>query len=104
MNKFLLGLLCAIAVTPSYAYVGYGSNLSGLGYPEFREWEPNRPYTRDESSYEQYRREVEAYVEAAEKYAKNCQADIEDARQKQNNAIDKANRVVEEFNSWVRGY
>ena len=99
MKHVLLVISCCLIVPSANAYVGIGSNVD---YPEFDEYEPSPPITRDEFSFHRYRNEVQEYVEEAEQYIKNCNEDIDDIQRKQREAIQKANDAVEEFNSWAR--
>lgn len=94
-----------IASSSNCAYVYSGSNLSIGDYPRFSEWAPSKPYGGDGYAAENYRREVEEYVENARKYIQNVDTDIEDAREKAREAARKANDVVDEYNRWMRdGY
>lgn len=75
MNSFFIGACCALASLPAIVYTGYGSNLGYFDYPEFRELAPSAPYSRERWQAEQYRQEVEDYVEKAKRYAENCDLD-----------------------------
>ena len=102
-------IFCALAVCfiafPSYAVVYGDSNLSYMGYPEFDEYPPSQPYNRDRSSFEQYRSEVEDYVRKAEEYVEAGNNDIKRIKEAQEEAIEKANQAISDFNDWAnRGY
>lgn len=97
MKRLLVSICCAATCTPTFAYIGYGSNMDD--YPAFREYEPIRPAGRERWEFDHYRRQVEAYLEDA----KNCDEDIEAIRQRQREAARKANNVVDDFNNWANG-
>lgn len=101
MKRLLVSICCAATCTPTFAYIGYGSNMDD--YPAFRESEPIRPAGRERWEFDHYRRQVEAYLEDADKYIKNCDEDIEAIRQRQREAARKANNVVDDFNNWANG-
>lgn len=108
MKKLLAGSCCALVALPAAAYTGYGSNLGYFDYPEFREFEPSPPYSREQWQAEQYRQEVETYLETAKRYVENCDSDkqavLDEIAQKQKEAIRKANDVVDTYNNWLNGY
>lgn len=108
MKKLLAGSCCALVALPAAAYTGYGSNLGYFDYPEFREFEPSPPYSREQWQAEQYRQEVETYLETAKRYVENCDSDkqtvLDEIAQKQKEAIRKANNVVDTYNNWLNGY
>ena len=108
MKKLLAGSCCALVALPAAAYTGYGSNLGYFDYPEFREFEPSPPYSREQWQAEQYRQEVETYLETAKRYVENCDSDkqtvLDEIAQKQKEAIRKANNVVDAYNNWLNGY
>lgn len=108
MKKLLAGSCCALVALPAAAYTGYGSNLGYFDYPEFREFEPSPPYSREQWQAEQYRQEVETYLETAKRYVENCDSDkqtvLDEIAQKQKEAIRKANNVVDAYNDWLNGY
>lgn len=108
MKKLLAGSCCALVALPAAAYTGYGSNLGYFDYPEFREFEPSPPYSREQWQAEQYRQEVETYLETAKRYVENCDSDkqtvLDEIAQKQKEAIRKANNVVDIYNNWLNGY
>ena len=90
--------------TMSNASVFGGSNLGFSGYPEFSDSEPSPPYNRDEYSMGAYKRDVERYIQNAKDYTENANNDMKRIREAQDDALEKANRVVEEFNKTARGY
>lgn len=108
MKSVFVGACCTLVSLPAMAYTGYGSNLGYFDYPEFREFEPSAPYSRERWQAEQYRQEVEDYVEKAKRYAENCDSDkqtaLDEISENQKEAIRKANAVVEEYNNWLSGY
>lgn len=108
MKKLLAGSCCALVALPAAAYTGYGSNLGYFDYPEFREFEPSPPYSREQWQAEQYKQEVETCLETAKRYVENCDSDkqtvLDEIAQKQKEAIRKANNVVDTYNNWLNGY
>lgn len=97
----LIVLLCAVSASMGY----YGGSNMGYFYPSFSEIPPSKPYSSDEYSISQYRREVEEYIAAAEEYVSNAKGDIELIRESINNATNEANAVIDEYNLWARtGY
>jgi hypothetical protein len=90
--------------TMSNASVFGGSNLGFSGYPEFSDSEPSPPYNRDEYSMGAYKRVVERYIQNAKDYTENANNDMKRIREAQDDALEKANRVVEEFNKTAQGY
>ncbi len=103
MKRFRVVLASMLLSMPmiAFSYVIGDSNLSLGIYPEFDEYAPHPPYSKDEDSYEQYRREVLEYVRAAEEYAEACENDARRAYEAREEAIDKANEAIREFNNWV---
>lgn len=99
-------LLCCVMLFPigALANVYGGSNLGYSGYPEFDEVEPSPPMSPDEFSMQNYRSEVESYVQRAQEYAENASKDIERVNEGSQEALRKANEAVEEFNRKARGY
>lgn len=108
MKKLLAGSCCVLVALPAAAYTGYGSNLGYFDYPEFREFEPSPPYSREQWQAEQYRQEVETYLETAKRYVENCDSDkqtvLDEIAQKQKEAVRKANDVIDTYNNWLNGY
>lgn len=100
-----VAVLVLMLPTFSFAYVVGGSNLSLSRYPEFDDYPPSAPYSRDEWNYRNYRAEVEQYVQSAEEYVENARNDQKRAGEAAEEAIEKANQAIEEFNAWARrGY
>lgn len=108
IKKILIiaGIAYSLTIIFNTANAYYGSsNLSYGGYPDFNEMEPTQPYDHDEYSVDTYQSEVEEYVNKAKEYIQNGDNDINDIRDKQQEAQRKANQVVDEYNSWVNsGY
>lgn len=105
MKSSITALVFAVMASSSFAFVPGGSNLDIFGYPEFKEMEPSAPYSRDNYAYDNYRFEVEQYVEAARKYVENANNDVLRTQEAAEEAIKKANQAVEDFNDWARrGY
>lgn len=105
MKKIICALLSCLIVCPSYAAIYGDSNFDLRGYPEFDEYPPSQPYNRDRSSFDQYRSEVEDYVRKAEEYVEAGNNDIKRIKEAQEDAIEKANRAISDFNDWAnRGY
>ena len=72
----------------AFAFVVGGSNLSPLGYPQFDEY----------ISYNPTREEVSRYVEAAKEYVENCNYDVQRVYEARNEAVDKANTAINNYN------
>lgn len=51
-----------------------------------------------------YKRDVERYIQDAKDYTENANNDMKRIREAQDDALEKANRVVEEYNRTARGY
>lgn len=79
-----------------------------MGYPNFDKakssvYTPHPPYdASDPNQRWRYKQEVQEYVDSTEEYLKATKNDIQRIREAQEEAIRKANAVVEEYNSWVR--
>ena len=102
MKSFITALALTVLASSSFAFVPGGSNLGPLGYPEFDEMEPSAPFSRDKYAYDNYRFEVEQYVEAARKYVENANNDAQRAQEAAEEAIDKANQAIDDFNYWAK--
>jgi len=97
-----------IIVLGTSSYYG-GSNFSSyLGYPTFDDYKPTKPYvssfdkTIEKWKYDSYKREVENYLSKAKEYIKYASNDILSIGDAQDKAIDDANMVVDEFNSFAK--
>lgn len=98
----LILVLCFAGV--SIGFVGYGSNLMSW-YPEFDAFEPSKPIFKDELSIQRYKDDVENYISEAEEYLENAEADIKRIQEAMEDAVRKVNRVVDEYNTFIRtGY
>ncbi|HHP1668436.1 TPA: hypothetical protein ACR6OL_002745 [Klebsiella pneumoniae] len=100
-------VLCCIFLLPfpaSSAVVFGGSNLGFTGYPDFRESEPLPPYDNSDLSKNSYRIQVESYVRSAQEYLDNANNDIKRIQESKNETAEKANRVIEAYNNYARGY
>lgn len=107
MRTFLFAVFILVLCIGSMGagYVIGGSNLGPLGYPDYSNFKPNKPYSDDEFTAKRYKREVEEYVNGAKEYVENAQNDRKRINAAIEDAIDAANGVVEEYNSWVdRGW
>lgn len=105
MNKKMIaciGFLMCVGSCNSLAYVPGGTNLSYGGYPDFSEMTPSKPFQIDEFSFNSYKMDVKRYVRKSQEFVENGDNDIKRIREQQQDAIDKANRVINEFNSWAR--
>lgn len=103
----VLVLIMSIALFSLFAYVFGGTNLGISGYPSYNCTKPNKMYTSytntvSKSQYESYKRSVESYIEGAEEYIENCNSDIKRIQEAQKEALDSANKIIEEYNSWLR--
>ncbi|WP_395490890.1 hypothetical protein ACG1VR_10545 [Cedecea davisae] len=101
-NIFLISAL--LLPISSYAAVYGGSNLGYSGYPEFSEIEPSQPYSSDQYAMDSYKREVENYVAKAKQYVEDADSDAKRVRKAQQEAIDKANAVVADYNRKMNSY
>ncbi|WP_245609591.1 hypothetical protein [Trabulsiella guamensis] len=106
MRNITFSALLILMVFPvvANATVFGGSNLGFGGYEEFSAMEPTPPYDRSEYSMNAYRSDVESYIQNAKEYTENADNDVKRIREAQEEALSKANRVVEEYNSTARGY
>ncbi|WP_312202650.1 hypothetical protein [Kosakonia cowanii] len=86
----------------SHAAVFGGSNLGFSGYPAFDERVPSPPFTDDRYAWETYTQEVDRYTKRAKEYLENSNNDMKRIQEAQEDAIEKANRVVREYNRLVR--
>ena len=104
MKKLIMAVLISACAGFLFAYVYGGTNLGFMGYPEFSVPAPSAPYGYEVSEYKftSYRDEVENYINQAEEYIENGNNDIQRISEAQESAINKANRAVDEFNSWAR--
>ncbi len=96
MKKTLL-LTAVFAISLASAALGYvagGSNLGFGGYPEFREYLSHNPSRND----------VEYYIQKAKDYVENGNNDIRRVKEAQDEAIEKANKAVSDYNRKQKGY
>lgn len=101
----IAALLSPITCSTGLAYVYGGSNLTFNGHPKFSPYVyPSRPYSKDQWAWDNYRNDVERYRREAQEYIENAENDIERTQIAIKNAINDANRVVNEYNAAVRGY
>lgn len=99
-----LFLILSICSNANALVIG-GSNLGVMGYSEFNEITPSQPYSYDEYNFNMYQNDTEMYVNQAKEYVENCNRDIERIKEKQQDAINKANQAIDDFNNWARrGY
>lgn len=100
-----LAVACILQASPGvHASVYGGSNLGYSGYPEFNGFPPSAPYGNDKYAWDNYKQEVEDYVRKAKQYIADADSDIERINEEKQNAIRKANNVVEEYNRNAKGY
>lgn len=104
MKKIIMLILVSVCAGVLFAYVYGGTNLGFGGYPEFSAYAPSAPYGYEVSEYEfnSYRDKVERFVNQIEEYIENGNNDIRRISEAQEAAIDKANRAIDDFNSWAR--
>lgn len=103
IGAIMLGSI-VLSSTVGQAAVFGGSNLSFSGYPEFNEYPPSPPYGNDKYAWENYKREIENYANKAKEYVENANNDISRIQEAKQEAIQKANNAVDEYNRSVRGY
>lgn len=103
IRNFIILFCLTLPFTASAIVVG-GSNLGFSGYPEFSEIAPTPPYSDDQYAWDSYRREVADYAEKAKQYLEDANSDMKRIQEAQQDAIQKANDVVEEFNRKAKGY
>lgn len=86
-------------------YIFGGTNLSFTGYPEFDKRSPDKPFGREQWAASMYKDEVERYVKQAKEYVENAENDKQRIDEAISETIRKANKAVDEYNSWVQfGY
>ena len=103
LSFMLTGFILAYSTVASATVFG-GSNLGFSGYPEFSDSETAPPYDGIEYSMQAYKSEVERYIQNAKDYTEHAGNDMKRIQESQDDAIQKANRVVEEYNQTARGY
>lgn len=103
MKHFVFLIFISLPFSASASVIG-GSNLGFGGYPEFTEIAPTSPYSDDQYAWENYRREVADYTERAKRYLEDSNSDVKRIQEAQQDAIQKANDVVEEFKRKSKGY
>lgn len=86
----LASLFSLISVTPSFALVMGGSNLSIMGYPQYEHYTSG--YNMSYSDMQNMKYDVSEYVD-------KCNNDIQRIIEARNNAIDEYNRTVQEYNT-----
>lgn len=99
---FCLAMIFLCACCTGAGYIFGGSNLGFGGYPDFSELGPSKPWNNDEYSARRYQREVKEYVEKAKEYVENAENDKKRINNSIEDAIQKADEVVEDYNRWVR--
>lgn len=102
----VIALILTAALFSLFAVVFGGTNLGYLGYPEYDDTKPSKPYTSyngtvSKSQYEAYKRSVEDYLDGAKEYIENGNNDIKRIQEAQKEALEKANSVIDEYNSWL---
>lgn len=101
----ILILLCSVSV--AFGYVVGSSNLPLSQYPAFDEFgglRPRKPFTRNQFDDDQYRRDVQRYVQEAQDYVEAANYDVQRVIQAKQEAIAKANEVINEYNNYVNGF
>lgn len=104
---FLLCIALACSVSMAVSYVSSITNFDGLGYPTFasKSQRPIKPFSKDSYSMQNYRFEVERYVEDSRNYVTAGNNDIGQIGEEKAKAVSSANEVVAEYNNFVRyGY
>jgi hypothetical protein len=93
-------------MSAAFGYV-YGSTNLSFGYPSFssKTSKPSKPYAKDEYSIQRYKIAVDGYVREAKEYVEAGNNDIKRVQEAKAEAIEEANRVVDEYNIFIRtGY
>ena len=103
MSFILIGSILAYSTVASATVFG-GSNMGFSGYPEFSDSAPTPPYDGNEYSMQTYKNDVERYIQNAKQYTENAGNYMKRIQEAQDDAIQKATRVVEEYNRTARGY
>ena len=100
MKKIILASAMVLVIATASASMGY---LYGnmITYPSFSAMGPSRPFSDDEYELSAYRDEVEYYVAQGKEYIENCENDIQTIQEERNAAVDKINRVINEYNDFV---
>ena len=105
MKKAILTILVFLFVTSDAAAIVFGgSNLGIFGYPEFNGFRPSRPYSQDSYSRQNYRREMENYLDEINGYLENARNDILRIREAMEAAQSEADDAIDEFNRFARGF
>ena len=101
----VLILLCSVSV--AFGYVVGNSNLPIGQYPGFDEYDnmkPRRPFNHNQFDDDQYRRDVQRYVQEAQDYVEAANYDIQRIVQAKQEAVAKANEAVNEYNNYINGF
>ncbi len=98
--KVAICLFFAFASISASAFL-YGPSNLPIPYPEFSKSKPIEPISKNQSDFDYFKMEVEDYVRAAKEYVESANNDIKDIQDKQQEAIDNANRVIQDFNMWA---
>ena len=98
-------LLCSVSV--AFGYVVGNSNLPIGQYPGFDEYgtmRPRKPFSHNQFDDDQYRRNVQMYVQEAQQYVEAANYDIQRIVEAKQNAIADANEVINEYNNYVNSF
>jgi hypothetical protein len=88
----LFFLFFILSVAGANAYVPGGTNFGILGYPEHSCRKPFKPYQfNDQYELDNYRDEVQAYIDCINEYVENAGNDIERIKESAESAIGEAN-------------
>ena len=100
MKKIVLASAMALVIATTSASMGYfyGNMIT---YPSFSAMEPSHPFSDNEYELSTYRDEVEYYVAQGKEYIENCENDIQTIQEERDAAVDKINRVINEYNDFV---
>lgn len=70
------------------------SNLSLLGYPDHRCYEPRVPYSNDDYAWDSFRGDAEEYVDCINDYVEAGNNDMRRIREAQQDALNEANAFI----------
>ena len=103
-TMMFIGFVILCACCTGAGYIFGGSNLGYSGYPEFSKSTPYQPFDREKYGASTYQNDVESYVRSVKEYVQNAENDKARINNAIEEAIQKANNVVDDYNNWARGW